>query len=84
MRRYIALGIISGVVFVTLGLHLIERTDNNALTGQRAICAVLSYGEDAVASAKSTTNVAAVQRLERMNSEMRATGVDCPPPRTTP
>lgn len=83
MRRWIAMGMISGVIFVIIAYNQAEKISKNATAGNKAICAIIIWGEDTKASSPSVQNPAAAERFKRLLKDMRATNVTCPPPHTS-
>lgn len=83
MRRYIALGILSGVLFVIVTGVLVDRIGGNAQRSATAICAVKEYAEATQDSIPNNPNVMpdAVVRFNKLVADLRATGVKCKPPR---
>jgi hypothetical protein len=81
MRRYIAGAFIIGTVFGVVGIRLIDKTDAQATAGSKAICAIINWSEETLAtSPNARNNDAATLRFKGLIRDMRATGVDCPPP----
>jgi hypothetical protein len=58
-----------------------------AYRSQRAICAVISYSEDTLKQyppEARADNPQAAMRFEKLIRDMKATGVQCPPPKPGP
>jgi hypothetical protein len=76
-----ALGVLLGAL--SLLLHATAYQDRNAAAyrSERAICAVIDYAEETLEALPSNPQASpeAIDRFKTLISDMRATGVDCPP-----
>lgn len=83
MRRYIALGMLSGVLFVIISGILINRTSDNTGRSAKAICAVKEYAEATQSAIPDSPGATpgAVARFNKLVEDLRSTGVKCRPPR---
>jgi hypothetical protein len=81
-----ASGILAAAILSRNVQHNTDQVDRSAQRGQQAICAIINYGEDTLAGIRenprpqTTQQRDAVARFRRLVKNMRATGIDCPPP----
>jgi hypothetical protein len=81
-----ASGILAAAVLSQNVQHNTDQVDDSSQRGRLAICAIIEFGEETLASDdnfKQNPNAEqkdATLRFQRLVYKMKATGIECPPP----